>query len=141
MLYEVITLHQSETSQTGWKFQYFRRIIHARITHRAVSKADLFLGQLFYFYTMELILASNNAHKLKEIREALGDSFEVRSLQEKGITEDIPETHDTLEGNAIEKAHYIYTKYGISCFADDTGLEVEALDNRPGVYSASYNFV
>lgn len=87
---------------------------------------------------MELIFATNNQHKLAEIKAILSPAHHVIGLSEQGINEEIPETHDTLEGNAIEKAMYIYQKYGLSCFADDTGLEVESLDGRPGVYSARY---
>lgn len=87
---------------------------------------------------MEIVFATNNRHKLTEIRAAAPDKLHISGLNEKGIVEDIPETSDTLEGNAIEKAMYIYSKYGFNCFADDTGLEVEALDGRPGVYSARY---
>ena len=86
----------------------------------------------------ELIMATNNAHKLEEIRQILGNAFSVKSLSDIGCTEDIPETADTLEGNALQKALYIHEHYGVNCFADDTGLEVEALDGAPGVYSARY---
>ena len=87
---------------------------------------------------LQLIFATNNAHKLEEIRHAISDRYRIRSLKEVNILEDIPETHETLEENAIEKAMFIYSKYGYNCFADDTGLEIEALDGRPGVYSARY---
>ncbi len=86
----------------------------------------------------ELIFATNNLHKLSEIQSLISVSFRIRSLQEIGCTEDIDETADTLEGNAVLKARYIYDKYGEDCFADDTGLEVEFLDGRPGVFSARY---
>ncbi len=86
----------------------------------------------------ELIIATNNAHKVTEIKSALSDNFNVLSLKEVGITEEIPEEQDTLEGNALQKARYIYDKYGRDCFADDTGLEVSVLNNAPGVYSARY---
>ena len=86
----------------------------------------------------ELIFATNNQHKLTEIQSIIGDSFVLKSLQQIGCTEDIPETAPTLEGNALLKARYVYDQYGKNCFADDTGLEVEALDGRPGVYSARY---
>lgn len=88
--------------------------------------------------TNELIFATNNLHKLTEIQHIIGDSFSLRSLQQIGCFDDIPETAPTLEGNALLKAQYIFEKYGKNCFADDTGLEVEALDGRPGVYSARY---
>ena len=86
----------------------------------------------------ELIMATNNAHKLEEVRQILGTAFMVKGLNDIGCTEDIPETADTLEGNALQKARYIHEHYGVDCFADDTGLEVEALNGAPGVYSARY---
>ena len=87
---------------------------------------------------MKIVFATNNAHKLQEIRAILGPSFEVVSLTDIGCHEDIPETGQTLEENAMMKAEYVYNKYQLSCFADDTGLEVDALDGAPGVYSARY---
>lgn len=86
----------------------------------------------------KLIFATNNAHKLGEVQALLGDAFELVTLRECGITEDIPETADTLEGNARQKARYVYEKTGLDCFADDTGLEVDALGGAPGVHSARY---
>lgn len=86
----------------------------------------------------KLVFATNNAHKLEEIRAILGDKVEVLSLKDIRCEADIPETADTLEGNAALKAEYIHAHYGMDCFADDTGLEVEALDGAPGVYSARY---
>lgn len=86
----------------------------------------------------KLVFATNNAHKLDEIRAILGDKIEVLSLKDINCDADIPETADTLEGNAALKAEYIYKNYGLDCFADDTGLEVEALGGAPGVYSARY---
>ncbi|MDO4692758.1 MAG: non-canonical purine NTP diphosphatase [Porphyromonadaceae bacterium] len=86
----------------------------------------------------KLVFATNNAHKLDEIRAILAGRVEVVSLNDIGCNEDIAETAETLEGNALIKAHYIYDKYGLYCFADDTGLEVEALGGAPGVYSARY---
>ena len=88
--------------------------------------------------THELIFATNNLHKLTEIQALIGDNFILKSLQQIGCTEDIPETEPTLEGNALLKAQYIFNKFGKNCFADDTGLEIEALDGRPGVFSARY---
>lgn len=85
-----------------------------------------------------LLFATNNKHKLYEIKEAIGSRIEILGLHEAGINEDIPETGITLEENALQKAKYISDKYHINCFADDTGLEIEALDERPGVYSARY---
>lgn len=93
---------------------------------------------LKYTAIMKIIFATNNLHKLNEIRKAVPDSYEIYSLEEQAIQVEIPETSDTLEGNAIEKAMFIYENYGLNCFADDTGLEVEALAGAPGVYSARY---
>jgi XTP/dITP diphosphohydrolase len=87
---------------------------------------------------MKLVFATNNLHKLKEVQEMLSNSIEVLSLKDIGCFEDIEETESTLEGNAKLKADYITKKYGFDCFADDTGLEVQALDGEPGVYSARY---
>ncbi|WP_423127162.1 non-canonical purine NTP diphosphatase [Gaoshiqia sp. Z1-71] len=87
---------------------------------------------------MKLVFATNNQHKLREIRHILGDEIELLGLTDIGCTEDIPETSPTLEENASQKAFYIYNKYGYNCFADDTGLEIEALNGEPGVYSARY---
>lgn len=88
---------------------------------------------------MKIVFATNNAHKLSEIKDILGADFEVVSLKEIGCNVDIPETADTLEGNATIKAQYIYDNYHLNCFADDTGLEVEALGGEPGVRSARYD--
>ena len=87
---------------------------------------------------MKIVFTTNNAHKLSEIKDILGEGFDVLSLSDIGCHDDIPETADTLEGNALLKAQYIYDHYHISCFADDTGLEVEALNGAPGVFSARY---
>lgn len=87
---------------------------------------------------MKIVFATNNSHKLEEIRQILGESIEVLSLADINCHDDIPETAPTLEGNAMMKARYVYDKYGTPCFADDTGLEVDALDGAPGVYSARY---
>jgi XTP/dITP diphosphohydrolase len=87
---------------------------------------------------IQLVFATNNQHKLKEIKEIAGSDIEIVSLCEIGFNEDIPETEETLEGNARQKAKFINEKTGMSCFADDTGLEIDALDGRPGVYSARY---
>ncbi|MDN0052965.1 non-canonical purine NTP diphosphatase [Bacteroides caecigallinarum] len=86
----------------------------------------------------KLVFATNNAHKLEEIRAILGDKVEILSLNDIDCHADIPETADTLQGNAVLKAQYIYDNYGLDCFADDTGLEVEALNGAPGIYSARY---
>ena len=87
---------------------------------------------------MKIVFATNNSHKLDEIRSILGARFEVLSLSDIGCHADIPETANTLEGNAIQKARYIVEKFGYDCFADDTGLEVFALGGEPGVHSARY---
>ena len=87
---------------------------------------------------MKLVFATNNVHKLEEIKQMLGDPYTLVSLKEIQCFDDIPEEQDTLEGNALQKARYIHERYGIDCFADDTGLEIEALDMAPGVYSARY---
>lgn len=87
---------------------------------------------------MKIVFATNNAHKLAEVRAVLGSAFDIVTLREVGITEDIPETGATLDENASQKAHYVYERTGLDCFADDTGLEVEALDGAPGVHSARY---
>ena len=86
----------------------------------------------------KIVFATNNQHKLQEIRDILGSGYEVVSLKEIGCDVDIPETGNTLEENALQKAQYVYDHYHVSCFADDTGLEVEALDGAPGVHSARY---
>ncbi len=87
---------------------------------------------------MKIVFATNNKHKLDEVRSILGDTIEVLSLADIGCTADIPETGLTLEENARQKAEYIYERYGLSVFADDTGLEVDALGGAPGIYSARY---
>lgn len=87
---------------------------------------------------MKIVFATNNTHKLEEIRRMLRGSHQIVSLAEIGCHEDIPEEQDTLEGNALQKARYIKQHYGYDCFADDTGLEIDALGGRPGVYSARY---
>lgn len=87
---------------------------------------------------MKLIFATNNAHKLREVSQVVGDRFTLLTPRECGIDEDIPEEQPTLEGNALQKARYIYARTGMDCFADDTGLEVDALGGEPGVRSARY---
>jgi XTP/dITP diphosphohydrolase len=86
----------------------------------------------------KIIFATNNQHKLKEIQDLLGSDFLLVCLADIGFIGDIPENKETLEGNALEKAKFIYDRFKLPCFADDTGLEVEALDGKPGVYSARY---
>ena len=87
---------------------------------------------------MKICFATNNKHKIEEVSKLLGTDFQLLSLEEIGCNEELPEEQDTLEGNSRQKAEYVYDHYGISCFADDTGLEVEALGGDPGVYSARY---
>lgn len=87
---------------------------------------------------MKLVFATNNQHKVKEIQALVGDNVNLLSLKDIGHKGDLPEEQDTLEGNAYQKAKYVFDHYGLNCFADDTGLEVEALNGLPGVYSARY---
>ncbi len=87
---------------------------------------------------MKLVFATNNQHKLHEIKQLIGSSIQLLSLADIDCNDDIPENQETIEGNASEKAFYIWNKYQINCFADDTGLEIEALNGEPGVYSARY---
>lgn len=87
---------------------------------------------------MKICFATNNQNKLSEIQQILGDQFQILSLKDIGCFDDIPEPHETLEENSAEKAEYIYSRYGIPVFADDTGLEITALNGAPGVYSARY---
>ncbi|REJ82536.1 MAG: non-canonical purine NTP diphosphatase [Bacteroidetes bacterium] len=86
----------------------------------------------------KIVFATNNQHKLKEIRKLMGDSIEILSLKDIGCVEELPETGRTLEENALQKAQYVYEKYGWNCFSDDSGLEVDALGGRPGVRSARF---
>ncbi len=88
---------------------------------------------------IQLVFATNNAHKLEEVRAVVGNKFRIITLADIGCTDDIPETGDTFEANASQKSTYLYAKYGYDCFADDSGLEVAALGNEPGVYSARYS--
>ena len=87
---------------------------------------------------MKLVFATNNRHKLAELQAILGDRFELLSLDDIGCNEEIPEDQPTLEGNSRQKAFYIFDRYGLTCFADDTGLEIDALNGNPGVFSARY---
>ncbi len=87
---------------------------------------------------MQLVFASNNTHKIREIQQMIGDRFQLKTLHEIGCTADIPETQATIEGNASQKSNYIFEHFKQNCFADDTGLEIEALNNEPGVLSARY---
>jgi len=87
---------------------------------------------------MRICFATNNRHKVDEVRTALGPGLELITLEEAGIVEELPETQDTLEGNARQKALYVFENYGVPCFADDTGLEVDSLQGAPGVFSARF---
>lgn len=87
---------------------------------------------------MKLCLATNNRHKIEELQAILGNKFELVTLEEIGCFDEIPETQPTMEGNSLQKAQYVYDHYGVNCFADDSGLEVDALGGEPGVYSARY---
>ena len=87
---------------------------------------------------VELVFATNNQHKLKEVQALLGSHFRLLSLADIGFDEEIPEDFDTLQDNALQKARFIHSRFGYNCFADDTGLEVDALNGEPGVYSARY---
>lgn len=87
---------------------------------------------------MKLVFATNNPNKLAEIRMLVPSSIEILSLKDINCNEELPETSDTLEDNAAQKAYFVYDNYGFNCFSDDTGLEIEVLDGRPGVYSARY---
>lgn len=93
---------------------------------------------IFKIVMIELVFTTNNENKIKEINALLPKSFKILNLKDIGCNEDIPETANTIEGNAILKAKYVYEKYGYNCFADDTGLEINALHGEPGVYSARY---
>jgi len=99
---------------------------------------DNFTKNQLILKNMQLVFASNNPNKINEIQHLLPDSIKILSLSDIGCEEEIPETSNTIEGNAIQKANYITQNYGYDCFADDTGLEVEALNGEPGVYSARY---
>lgn len=92
----------------------------------------------FYFCPMKICFATNNQKKIEEVKAALGSKFQIVSLKEIGCHEELPETGDTLEFNAFQKARYVKDNYGVDCFADDTGLEVKALGGEPGVYSGRY---
>ncbi|MBL0048328.1 MAG: non-canonical purine NTP diphosphatase [Bacteroidetes bacterium] len=87
---------------------------------------------------MQLVFASNNAHKIREIQQLIGERFQLKTLHDIGCFDDIPETQSTIEGNASQKANFVFERYKLNCFADDTGLEIEALSKAPGVLSARY---
>ena len=94
--------------------------------------------RIYFISSMKICFATNNKHKLAEVKQALGKEFRLISLQEIGCFEELPETQDTLEGNSLQKADFVFKNYHTPCFADDTGLEVETLNGAPGVYSARY---
>ncbi len=114
--------------------------IDSKMWHWHINKFPLLLvaNILNTQLKMKLVFATNNPNKLKELQNLLGENIELLSLADINCNEEIPEDFETLEENADQKAAYIYQKYQINCFADDTGLEIEALDNAPGVYSARY---
>ena len=86
----------------------------------------------------KIVFATSNPNKIKEVNEMLGDKFQIVGLKDIGCTEDVPETQDTIKGNALQKARYVKEHYGVDCFSEDTGLEIDALDGEPGVYTARY---
>lgn len=104
------------------------------VESRASPTKDSSIGK----ENMDIIFATNNAHKLTEVQAVLGPGYKLLTPRDCGVTEEIPEEQDTLEGNASQKAHYLHERTGMDCFADDTGLEVEALGGAPGVHSARY---
>ena len=91
------------------------------------------------YLAMELVFATNNAHKLEEVQQMVGNKFTLKSLADIGCADDIPETGVTFQENAQQKTDYLFNKYHINCFADDSGLEIDALNGEPGVYSARYS--
>jgi XTP/dITP diphosphohydrolase len=88
---------------------------------------------------MKLVFATNNPHKIQEVNAVLGNAFEIVGLKDIGCTEELPETHETIPENAQEKAHYVFEKYGVDCFSEDSGLEIDALNGEPGVHTAHYS--
>lgn len=86
----------------------------------------------------KIVFATSNPNKIREVNEMLGDKFEIIGLKDIGCTEEVPETQETIEGNALQKARYVKDNYGVDCFSEDTGLEIDALDGAPGVYTARY---
>lgn len=109
-----------------------------KIPINLIPISNIKIPNTFIINMQDIVFATNNSHKLEEIRRIVGGKFRILSLKEIGCEDDIPETADTLEGNAIMKARYVKQHYGYDCFADDTGLMVNALDGAPGVYSARY---
>ena len=113
-------------------------IIEIKVYQLCFITSTSIIFVFYYSNSMQLVFASNNQNKIKEIHLLLPATIQLLSLEDIGCFEDIPETSNTIEGNAILKANYITSNYGYNCFADDTGLEVEALNGEPGVYSARY---
>lgn len=106
---------------------------------RGVIRKDIFNFYFLIFIMLELVFATNNAHKLEEVQAIVGAQFTIKSLNDIGCSDDIPETGVTFEENAQQKTDYLVNKYGLYCFGDDSGLEVDALNLEPGVYSARYS--
>ena len=121
------------TQKCGYTFTI--KVDRSRSAFIFLDVSFFYISKLLY---MKLVFASNNKNKIQEIQALVPNTIQIVSLEEMGCFEDIPETADTIEGNAILKANYVTQKYGYDCFADDTGLEVEALNGAPGVYSARY---
>ena len=124
--------------------QNYKKIINNILTNYDVLNVSIKKNINVYLYKnfkklfMKLVFASNNKNKIKEVQQMLPDSIQILSLEDIGCFEEIAETENTIEGNAKLKANYVTQNYGYDCFADDTGLEVEALGGKPGVYSARY---
>ena len=123
----------------GWrKFQRVGALSHRGFRHRAAHSQSARRTPTKAYNMNDLVFATGNPNKIKEVNQLLGDGFRVRSLADIGCPEDLPETSPTLEGNALQKARFVFDHFGVDCFAEDTGLEVEALGGEPGVYSARY---
>ena len=121
--------------------EFYYQLLHKKQGGFNLPKLIIFVAYVIFkahLFMKKLVFATNNAHKLSEVRAILAPHYEIISLAELNWFDDIPETADTLEGNALLKAEYIHKKFGLDCFADDTGLEVDALNGEPGVYSARY---
>lgn len=128
--------------ESGWDPAYNQKITLLKKKCPFVRNSHvIFMDICIVFltgYNMIFVFATHNAHKVSEVQAMLPASLQIRSLTDMGFKEDIPETADTLQGNALQKAQYVYERCHCDCFADDTGLEVDALQGRPGVYSARY---
>jgi XTP/dITP diphosphohydrolase len=110
----------------------------SRLTRKFFTISPFHHFTISPFFMPDLLFATNNPHKLREIQEILGTEYRILGLKDVNLDIDIPETQETIEGNALQKARFIHELTGMNCFADDTGLEVDSLDGRPGVYSARY---